>query len=80
MADVKGSTTLPDKAFLTSTALAQVLPAEAVLDALKLIGASLNEVLESVARLIEAHRKDMMCSISRARRSPSSAMIVQPTT
>ena len=65
MVDVKGSTTLPDKAFPTSSALAQLLPAEAVLDALKmmLIGASLNEVLTSVTRLIEAHRKGMMCSI-----------------
>src|SRR5579863_2012043 len=65
MVDVKGSTTLPDKAFPTSRALAQLLPAEAVLDALKmmLIGASLKEVLTSVARLIEAHRKGMMCSI-----------------
>src|SRR5579862_3715119 len=65
MAAVKGSTTLPDKAFPTSPALAQLLPAEAVLDALKmmLIGASLNEVLTSVTRLIEAHREGMMCSI-----------------
>ena len=36
----------------------QTLPSEAVLDALKmmLIGASLNEVLTSVTRLIEAHK------------------------
>jgi formate hydrogenlyase transcriptional activator len=61
----KGSTTLPDKALPTSPALAQLLPAEAVLDALKmmLIGASLNEVLTSVTRLIEAYREGMMCSI-----------------
>jgi PAS domain S-box-containing protein len=65
MADVKGSTTLPDKAFPTSLALAQLLPAEAVLDALKmvLIGAPLNEVLTSVTRLIEAHSEGLMCSI-----------------
>ena len=65
MADVKGSTTHPDKAFATSPALAQLLPAEAVLDALKmmLIGASLNEVLTSVTRLIEAHSEGLMCSI-----------------
>ena len=65
MVAVKGSTALPDKAFPTSPALAQLLPAEAVLDALKmmLIGASLNEVLTSVTRLIEAHREGMMCSI-----------------
>ncbi len=60
MADVKGSTTFPP-----FPALAQLLPAEAVLDALKmmLIGASLNEVLTSVTRLIEAHSEGMMCSI-----------------
>jgi formate hydrogenlyase transcriptional activator len=65
MVAAKGSTTLPDKASPTSPALAQLLPAEAVLDALKmmLIGASLNEVLTSVTRLIEAHREGMMCSI-----------------
>src|SRR5205814_897925 len=65
MADGKGSTTLTDKAFPTSPALAQLLPAEAVLDALKmmLIGASLNEVLTSVTRLIEAHSDGLMCSI-----------------
>jgi formate hydrogenlyase transcriptional activator len=65
MADVKWSTTLPDKVFPTSPALAQPLPAEAVLDALKmmLIGASLNEVLTSVTRLIEAHSEGLMCSI-----------------
>ena len=65
MADVKGSTIHPDKAFPTAPALAQLLPAEAVLDALKmmLIGASLNEVLTSVTRLIEAHSKGLMCSI-----------------
>src|SRR4029077_13231269 len=65
MVAVKGSTTPPDKAFPTSPALAQLLPAEALLDALKMmmIGASLNEVLTSVTRLIEAHREGMMCSI-----------------
>jgi formate hydrogenlyase transcriptional activator len=41
------------------------LPAGAVLDALKmiLIGAPLNEVLTSVARLIEAQSEGMLCSI-----------------
>ena len=65
MADVKESTTHADLASPTSPALAQLLPAEAVLDALKmmLIGASLNEVLTSVTRLIEAHSKGLMCSI-----------------
>src|SRR5713226_4869488 len=65
MAAVKGSTTLPDKAFPTSPALAQLLPAEAVLDALKMmvIGAPLNLFLTIVTRRIEAHREGMMCSI-----------------
>src|SRR5260221_6570184 len=65
MVAVKGPTTLPDKPVPPSPALAQLLPAEAVLDALKmmLIGASLNEGLTSVTRLIEAHREGMMCSI-----------------
>src|SRR5207245_8824042 len=63
MANVK---TLPNlQALSISPSPAQLLPAEAVLDALKmmLIGASLNEVLTSVTRLIEAHREGMMCSI-----------------
>src|SRR5580692_6499651 len=63
MANVK---TLPNlQALPSSPPPAQTLPSEAVLDALKmmLIGASLNEVLTSITRLIEAHRKGMMCSI-----------------
>ncbi|MEY2394001.1 MAG: hypothetical protein QOF94_346, partial [Acidobacteriaceae bacterium] len=58
--------TLPDlRALARSPAPAQTLPSEAVLDALKmmLIGASLNEVLTSLARLIEAHSEGMLCSI-----------------
>jgi hypothetical protein len=41
------------------------LPSDAVLDALKMIllGASLNEVLTTVTRLIEAHSVGMLCSI-----------------
>jgi formate hydrogenlyase transcriptional activator len=48
-----------------STAPAQTLSAEAVLDALKmiLIGAPLNEVLTTVIRLIEARSVGMTCSI-----------------
>src|SRR5260370_33213870 len=44
---------------------APTLTSEPVLDALKmmLIGASLNEVLTSLARLIEAHSEGMLCSI-----------------
>jgi len=65
MPDVKSSATLPDQVSPTSPALAQLLPAEAVLDALKMMltGASLSEVLASVTRLIEAHSKGMSCSI-----------------
>jgi len=58
--------TLPDlQALARSPAPAQTLPSEAVLDALKmmLIGASLNEVLTSLARVIEAHSEGMLCSI-----------------
>jgi PAS domain S-box-containing protein len=63
MANVK---TLPNlQALSRSPSPAQTLPSEAVLDALKmmLIGASLNEVLTSLARLIEAHSEGMLCSI-----------------
>jgi PAS domain S-box-containing protein len=63
MANVK---TLPNlQALSTSPSPAQTLPSEAVLDALKmmLIGASLNEVLTSITRLIEAHSEGMLCSI-----------------
>src|SRR5258708_17333976 len=58
--------TLPDlQALAISPSPAQTLPSEAVLDAMKmiLIGASLNEVLTSVTRLIEAHSEGMLCSI-----------------
>src|ERR1700719_1338380 len=63
MANVK---TLPNlQALSRSPSPAQTLPSEAVLDALKmmLIGASLNEVLTSITRLIEAHSEGMLCSI-----------------
>jgi hypothetical protein len=57
--------TLPNLPALRSPSPAQTLPSEAVLDALKmiLIGASLNEVLTSLTRLIEAHSEGMLCSI-----------------
>src|SRR6266436_4332584 len=58
--------TLPNlQALSLSPPPAQTLPSEAVLDALKmmLIGASLNEVLTSITRLIEAHSEGMLCSI-----------------
>src|SRR5712672_4677011 len=63
MANVK---TLPNlQALSRSPSPAQTLPSEAVLDALKmmLIGASLNEVLTSITRLIETHSEGMLCSI-----------------
>src|SRR5258707_10211831 len=63
MANVKP---LPDlQALARSPSPARTLPSEAVLDALKmmLIGASLNEVLTSITRLIEAHGEGMLCSI-----------------
>ena len=63
MADAKAIPNL--QASSGSPSPAQTLPSEAVLDALKmmLIGASLNEVLTSLARLIEAHTEGMLCSV-----------------
>jgi hypothetical protein len=63
MANPKGSPNL--QALPTSPSLAQTLPSQEVLDALKmiLIGASLNEVLTCLTRLIEAHSEGMLCSI-----------------
>jgi formate hydrogenlyase transcriptional activator len=54
------------QALPTSPSLAQNLPSDAVLDALKMIllGAPLNEVLTTITRLIEAHSSGMRCSIS----------------
>src|SRR5947199_4254778 len=65
MANARRSPNLPIQAFPTSPSSPQTLPSEAVLDALKmmLIGASLDEVLTSITRLIEAHSEGMLCSI-----------------
>src|SRR5437867_4904051 len=65
MANTRRSPNLPIQAFPTSPSSPQTLPSEAVRDALKmmLIGASLNEVLTSITRLIEAHSEGMLCSI-----------------
>jgi len=54
------------QALSISPSPAQTLPSEAVLDALKmmLIGASLNEVLTSITRLIEAHSEGMCARFS----------------
>jgi hypothetical protein len=53
------------QALPTSPSLAQTLPSDAVVDALKmiLVGAPLNEVLTRITRLIEAHSTGMLCSI-----------------
>jgi formate hydrogenlyase transcriptional activator len=63
MANAKESPNL--QALPTPPSLAQSLSSEAVLDALKmiLIGAPLNDVLRSVALLIEAHTEGAVCSI-----------------
>jgi PAS domain S-box-containing protein len=65
MADARTPTSLEGQAPPQSPTLAETLPSEAVLDALKMIllGASLTEVLTSVTRLIEAHSVGMLCSI-----------------
>src|SRR5437899_11701842 len=65
MANTRRSPNLPIQAFSTLPDRTQTLANEAVLDALKimLIGASLNEVLASITRLIEAHSEGMLCSI-----------------
>jgi PAS domain S-box-containing protein len=62
MADAPQPVRLPDQAL---AAAPRTLSSEDVLDALKmiLIGASLNEVLTSITRLIEAHSDGMLCSI-----------------
>ena len=63
MANAKASPNL--EALPASPSLAQTLPSDAVLDALKMIllGAPLYEVLTTITRLIEAHSTGMLCSI-----------------
>src|SRR5467141_2896410 len=63
MANAKASPNL--QALPTPSSPAQSLSSEAVFDALKmiLIGAPLNDVLRSVALLIEAHTEGAVCSI-----------------
>jgi PAS domain S-box-containing protein len=65
MADVRTSTSQPGQAPSKSPSPPETLSSEAVLDALRMIflDASLNEVLTSVIRLIEAHSSGMLCSI-----------------
>jgi hypothetical protein len=73
MAKAKASTHL--EALPTSPSLAQTLPSDAVLDALKLIllGAPLNEVLTTITRLIEAHSTGML-DFPAGRRQPAPAL------
>jgi hypothetical protein len=58
MANAKASSNL--EALRTSPPLAQTLPSDAVLDALKMIllGPPLNEVLTTITGVIEAHPSD----------------------
>jgi len=65
MADARTSASQPGHAPGKSPTPAETLSSEAVLDALRMIflDASLNEVLSSVIRLIEAHSNGMLCSI-----------------
>jgi hypothetical protein len=63
MANAKATLNL--KALPTPPSLAQTLPTDAVLDALKMIllGAPLNEVLTTITRLIEAHSASYSCRV-----------------
>jgi formate hydrogenlyase transcriptional activator len=65
MSDINSSIVVLDQATATSRVPTQALSSESVLDALKmiLIDAPLNDVLNSVALLIEAHTQGMLCSI-----------------
>src|SRR5437879_471348 len=65
MTDARTSTTFQDQTSATSRAYEHTLSSEAVLDALKmiLIGAPLNDVLTSIALLIEAHTPGALCSV-----------------
>src|SRR5467141_2763249 len=65
MADPKPSIVILDQVSATSPARTQTLSSEGVLDALKMIltDAPLNDVLHSVALLIEAHSEGMLCTI-----------------
>src|SRR5882757_2576439 len=65
MTDAKSSIVVLDQVSATSPARSQTLSSEGVLDALKMIltDAPLNDVLHSVALLIEAHSEGMLCTI-----------------
>jgi PAS domain S-box-containing protein len=65
MIDARTSNTLEDPTSARPPVYAHTLSSEAVLDALKmiLIGAPLNDVLASIALLIEAHTPGALCSV-----------------
>jgi formate hydrogenlyase transcriptional activator len=65
MTDPKSSIVVLDQVSATSPARTQTLSSEGVLDALKMIltDAPLNDVLHSVALLIETHTEGMLCTI-----------------
>jgi formate hydrogenlyase transcriptional activator len=65
MADARTSTSRPGQTPSKSPTPVETLSSEAVLDALRMIflDASLDEVLTSIIRLIEAHSNGMLCSI-----------------
>ena len=65
MTDARTSTTLQDQTSETSPVYTHTLSSEAVLDALKMIllDAPLNNVLRSIALLIEAHTPGALCSV-----------------
>ena len=65
MTDARTSSALHNQRSATSPVYAHTLSSEAVLDALKLIliGAPLNDVLASIALLIEAHTEGALCSV-----------------
>jgi formate hydrogenlyase transcriptional activator len=65
MTDAKSSIVVLDQVSATPPAPTQTLSSEGVLDALKMIltDAPLNDVLHSVALLIEAHSEGMLCTI-----------------
>src|ERR1700692_3630718 len=65
MTSAKSSIVVLDQVSAPSPAPTQTLSSEGVLDALKMIltDAPLNDVLQSVALLIEAHSEGVLCTI-----------------
>ncbi len=65
MSEAKSSIVVLDQVSATSPEQTQTLSSQGVLDALKMIlgGAPLNDVLHSVALLIEAHTEGVLCTI-----------------